>query len=166
MLKYMALALMFLACAGAGAMVSRGLALRARELERCLQMLTQWRALLQFSRPTVEHMLAEVCAGSQCPAFLPLCLQQMREGVAFPAAWRGALGSQKTGLREEDRRQLLALGELLGAGDAAGQRESLLLQESLLSTQLEEARTRRDTRGKAFFTLGILAGLTLMILFF
>ena len=68
------------------------------------------------------------------------------------------------GLRGEDRLPLLSLGELLGASDAEGQREALLVQEALLQTQLDQARARRDTRGRASLMLGILAGLTLMIL--
>ena len=165
MLNYIALALVFLACGGTGALLSRAMILRARELELCLQMLAHLRAQLQFSRPPVERMLAELCGRSQHPAFLPKCLADMRAGTAFPVAWRGAVETQAAGLREDDRRQLLALGELLGASDAAGQREAMQLQESLLAAQLDEARARRDSRGKAFLMLGILAGLTLMILF-
>jgi len=159
------LALVFLACAGTGAMLSRAMTLRARELELCLQMIASLRAQLQFSRPPVERMLSGLCGQSQHPAFLPRCLADMRAGKAFPVAWAQAVEEQPAGLREGDRRHLLALGELLGASDAAGQREALQLQETLLATQLEQARTQRDTRGKAFFMLGILAGLTVMILF-
>jgi len=165
MLNYVALAMVFLACGGTGALLSRAMIMRTRELELRLQMITNLRAQLQFSRPPVERMLAGLCGQTQHPAFLPKCLTDMRAGTAFPDAWRGAVESQSYGLREEDRRQLLALGELLGASDAAGQREALQLQETLLATQLEQARSRRDSRGKAFFMLGILAGLTLMILF-
>jgi len=165
MLKYLALSLLFLACGGTGAMVSRGMHLRVRELERSLQMLASLRAQLQFSRPPLPQMLEAVCGQSQRPAFLPHCLSCMKEGIAFPAAWRGAITSHAgAGLLNEDRQLLLSLGELLGASDAEGQREALLVQESLLQTQLEQARTRRDTRGRAIFLLGILAGLTLMIL--
>ena len=163
--KSLALALLFLACGGTGAMVSRGMLMRVRELERGLQMIASLRAQLQFSRPPLPRMLAEVCGQSQRPAFLPHCLAHMKEGMAFPGAWRGAIETHAgTGLREEDRRYLLALGELLGASDAEGQRESLLVQESLLRTQLEHSRAQRDTKGRAIFMLGILAGLTLMIL--
>ena len=165
MLKTLALALLFLACGGTGAMISRGMLLRVRELERGLQMIASLRAQLQFSRPPLPRMLAEVCGQSQRPAFLPHCLARMGEGAAFPNAWRAAIESHGgAGLREEDRLQLLALGELLGAGDAEGQREALLVQEALLQTRLEQARSRRDTRGRATFLLGILGGLTLMIL--
>ena len=165
MLKTLALALLFLACGGAGAMISRGMLLRVRELERGLRMIASLRAQLQFSRPPLPQMLAEVCGLSQRPAFLPHCLARMGEGIAFPLAWRGAVESHGgPGLREEDRQQLLALGELLGASDAEGQREALLVQESLFQTQLEQAHTQRDTRGRAIFMLGILGGLTLMIL--
>ena len=90
MLKSLALALLFLACGGTGALVSRGMLLRVRELERSLQMLASLRAQLQFSRPPLERMMEEVCAG-ECPAFLPGCLTRMRFGIAFPEAWRGAL---------------------------------------------------------------------------
>ena len=165
MLKTLALALLFLACGGTGAMISRGMLVRVRELERGLQMIASLRAQLQFNRPPLPQMLAEICGQSRRPAFLPHCLARMGDGVAFPLAWRAAVESHGgPGLREEDRQQLLALGELLGAGDAEGQREALLVQESLLQTQLEQARARRDTRGRAIFMLGILAGLTLMIL--
>jgi len=166
MLKTLALALLFLACGGTGAMISRSMLVRVRELERSLRMVASLRSQLQFSRPPLPQMLAEVCGLSQRPAFLPHCLARMGEGVAFPNAWRGAVESHGgPGLREEDRQLLLALGELLGASDAEGQREALLVQESLLQTQLEHSRAQRDTRGRAFFVLGLLAGLTLMILF-
>ena len=165
MLTYIALALVFLACGGTGAMLSRGMMLRTRELELCLQMIASLRAQLQFSRPPVERMISSLCEQSQHPAFLPRCLAAMRGGTAFPVAWAQAVEGQPSGLREGDRRQLLALGELLGASDAAGQREALQLQETLLAAQLEQARAQRDTRGKACFMLGILAGLTVMILF-
>ena len=163
-IKNLALALLFLACGGTGAMLARGLLLRVRELERSLQMLASLRAQLQFSRPPLPQMLETVCGQSQRPAFLPHCLDNMQAGMVFPRAWRAALESHGGGLREEDRRQLLALGELLGASDAEGQREALLVQEALLQTQLAQARARQDTRGRASFLLGILGGLTLMIL--
>jgi len=163
MLKIFALALIFLACGGTGAMISRGMLARVRELERSLQMVASLRAQLQFSRPPLPQMLAAVCGQSQRPAFLPHCLARMREGTAFPMAWRAAVETG-AGLRDEDRLPLLSLGELLGASDAEGQREALLVQEALLQTQLEQARARRDTRGRASMMLGILAGLTLMIL--
>ena len=164
MLKHIALALIFLACGGAGAYCSRTMFLRVRELEAALQMLGSLRAQLQFSRPPLERMLSDICAG-QPPVFLPHALRQMRAGAAFPAAWHEAVLQRSPALRQEDRARLLPLGELLGASDATGQREALLLQETLLQSQLEQARARRDSRGKAVFTLGILAGLTVMILF-
>jgi len=165
MLNYIALALVFLACGGTGAMLSRATFLRVRQLELCMQMLANIRAQLQFSRPPLDRMLSELCGQTQHPAFLPHCLEHMQAGMVFPKAWRAAVKQQRGGLREQDRALLLGLGELLGASDAAGQREALQLQESLLDAQLQQARTARDTRGKAFFTLGILAGLTLMVLF-
>jgi len=156
--------LLFLACGGTGAMISRGMLARVRELERSLQMLASLRAQLQFSRPPLPQMLDAVCGQSQRPAFLPHCLAYMKEGIAFPNAWHSAIESHGgPGLREEDRRQLLSLGELLGSGDAEGQREALLVQEALLQTQLGHARAQRDTKGRAIFMLGILTGLTLMI---
>jgi len=164
LIKNIALGLVFLACGGAGAYYSRAMVLRVRELEAVLQMLGSFRAQLRFSRPTLERMLREVCAG-QPPAFLPHALRRMQTGMAFPAAWREAVTQRSPALRQEDRTRLLACAELLGASDASGQSEALLLQESLLQAQLEQARMKRDTRGKAFFTLGILVGLTVMILF-
>jgi stage III sporulation protein AB len=165
LLKQFALGLVFLACGSAGAFYARGMMLRVKDLENAMQMLASLRAQLQFSRPPLERMLGEVCAGGQPPSFLPHVLQQMRAGAAFPAAWRAAVAQRSPALREEDRARLFSLGELLGASDAAGQREALLLQETLLQSLLDQARERRNSRGRAMFTLGILAGLTVMILF-
>jgi len=159
------MALVFLACAGTGALISRAMAQRARQLELCLQMIAQLRAQLQYSRPPVHTMISDLCEQSQHPVFLPRCLHSMQQGADFPQAWQGALLSPGHGLKDDDRRHLLSLGQLLGASDAAGQREALQLHESLLATQLDQARQVRDTRGKAVFTLGVLAGLTIMILF-
>ncbi|MDR0530561.1 MAG: stage III sporulation protein AB [Oscillospiraceae bacterium] len=165
MLKNVALAMILLACGAAGAMAARALAQRARELEAALRMLAGMRAQLQFSRPPLGRMLAECCAAGQCPAFLPCALRELRAGAAFPQAWRGAVAGNSPALKEEDRRALLPLAEILGALDADGQCEALLVLEEQLRALLEQARARRDQRGKALFLLGILAGLTVMILF-
>ncbi|MCL2106443.1 MAG: stage III sporulation protein AB [Oscillospiraceae bacterium] len=165
MIKYVALGLLFSACGLAGAFLTRAMQCRVRELEALLRMLTALRTRIQFSRVPLRPLLEEVCAEGP-PAFLPRCVAGMREGEPFPAAWRGAVERQGGfGLREEDRRLLRSLGELLGSTDAEGQREGLLLHEGLARQLLEEARARRDSKGKAFFSLGILAGLTLLILF-
>ncbi|MDR2753728.1 MAG: stage III sporulation protein AB [Oscillospiraceae bacterium] len=164
-LKYIALSLLFLACGGTGALLSRQLHLRARELELCLQMVASLRAQLQFLRPPLEQMVEDVCAQSRCPVFLPHCLRGLRQGIGFPGAWREALAAHGGGLREDDRLQLLLLGEILGNSDAAGQREARLLQDNLLQTRFDQARAARDGRGKSLCTLGILAGVTVLILF-
>jgi stage III sporulation protein AB len=163
--KDIALALVFLACGSAGALRARMMLLRVRELEASVRMLAGLRAQLQFSRPPLARMLGACCAASQHPVFLPQALRRMREGAAFPLAWREAVMGHSPGLKEEDRRALCCIGEILGALDAEGQREALLPQEALLQAQLDQARAQRDVRGKAFFLLGILAGLTLMIIF-
>jgi stage III sporulation protein AB len=165
MLKTFALSLLFLACGGTGALLAHAAYVRTRELELCLQMVAAMRAKLQFSRPPLERMLEELCAQSRSPTFLSHCLAEMRTGIVFPLAWRSALLCHGGGLKEADRQQLLSLGELLGGGSAESQRETLQMQESLLESQLEQARAQRDTKGKAFFMLGILGGLTMLILF-
>lgn len=167
-MRLIALGLLFLACGLTGVFLSRGLQLRVRELEAILRLLGVLRAQMQFSRAPLGPMLSQACAQGQSPAFLPGCLERLGAGRPFPEAWRLAVerggGPRPDGLRPEDRRLLLSLGELLGSTDADGQREGLLLHEELARQLLESARQRRDTQGRAFFTLGVLSGLTLVIL--
>ncbi len=163
-MKIVALGLLFLACGLAGAFLSRNLQLRVRELEAILHLMGILRAQMQFSRAPLEPMLTQACAQGQAPAFLPRCLEGLRAGLAFPLAWRQAAERAGSGLRPEDQRLLFSLGELLGSTDADGQREGLLLHEELARQLLENARSRKETQGRACFTLGILSGLTLAIL--
>ncbi|MDR2525338.1 MAG: stage III sporulation protein AB [Oscillospiraceae bacterium] len=163
-MRWIALGLIFSACGLAGALLSRALQVRVRELEALLRLLSTLRTQMQFSRAPLEPMLSQACGQGQTPAFLPVCIAAMRAGAAFPAAWRES-AAHGFGLRPEDRQLLLSLGELLGATDAEGQREGLLLHEELCRDLLEDARKRKESRGRSFFTLGILSGLTVVILF-
>ncbi|MDR1464779.1 MAG: stage III sporulation protein AB [Oscillospiraceae bacterium] len=165
MIRFAALGLLMFACGMAGALGQRNLSLRVRELEAALRMISSLRTQMQFSRAPMLPLVEQLCAQGQAPSFLPQCLAKMRAGLPFPSAWRQAAGAKAfDGLRDEDRRILLSLGDLLGTTDAAGQREGLLLHEELTRELLDRAQQRRNSQGKARLLLGILAGLTLMIL--
>ena len=163
MLKLIAIALLFFACGLTGAFLTRAMQVRVRELECILQMLTALRTQMQFSRAPLEAMLTQVCAQERHPQFLPHCLAQMQAGTPFPVAWKHA-AQQAAGVKDEDRQLLFSVGELLGSTDASGQREGLQLHEELAAQLLETARAKKESHGKTYFSLGVLSGLTLVIL--
>ncbi|MDR1734566.1 MAG: stage III sporulation protein AB [Oscillospiraceae bacterium] len=163
MLKIAALTILFLVCGLCGAFVMRQMQVRVRELEAARYLLGGIKAQLQYSRAPLLPMLRGLAEGGNAPAFLTECVERMERGEAFPPAWRGAL--EAAALPKVDRLALAGMAETLGATDAAGQMEAISLYEKNLDTLIADARHTRDTRGKSAVMLGVLAGITVAVLF-
>ncbi|MDR2647309.1 MAG: stage III sporulation protein AB [Oscillospiraceae bacterium] len=163
--KWIGLSLLFAVCGFCGAWMTYRLTVRTRELESLLQMLAYFRTQMQFSRAPLQTLLTNASRQSCAPAFLSGVMRCVSDGQVFPLAWKRAVEQQpNTFYCEEDRRLLLSLGELLGSTDAHGQEEGLLLHEQLAKQSLEKARRQQEKHGKTYLTLGVLTGLTLVIL--
>lgn len=82
-------------------------------------------------------------------------------------AWKAAL--QKPGntgaLAPEDIGILLAFGAALGTTDTQGQQSICALHCKMLEQNLTAARENQKRHGKLYTTLGVIAGLAVVILF-
>lgn len=136
---------------------------RVRELERLKIMLEVLCSQLEYSQAPLCSLLETLCSRSELAklGFLEECRKSLENGIPFPSAWHSGIknAAGMTHLKNDDKEILMPLGEIIGADNAESQINSLKLHLSLLNANLETAGQDNQKYGKAYSTLGILAGI-------
>lgn len=90
----------------------------------------------------------------------------METNINFPIVWQESLSEckQQLALEQDDYTALNQLTEVLGVYDAQAQLSGILVLETMMKQQLEEAIEQNKTMGKLYRSLGILSGIAAAIL--
>lgn len=144
-----------------------GFALVALQQQRvaCLQalglMLSILQGRLRYLCPPVDVLLESLCSNAslQKLLFLPDCLEALRGGTPFAAAWTDAIHRDAL-LRSmpETASLLSSLSATLGAVDVQGQLDYCAQIASQLEMQLQRAEQRLARNSRLFPPLGLLLG--------
>ena len=84
--------------------------------------------------------------------------------LAAGEAWSIALKMEDLNLNNEDKLALNNLSKLLGKTDLQGQLGQIEMTEDLLEEQIRKAESERLKNEKMFRTLGMTAGLAIVII--
>jgi stage III sporulation protein AB len=130
-----------------------------------LSLLGQVSDRLRYLQPSVYSLLEFLCGNQQYEKLgYPLrCRALIREGRSFPESWRQAVRESAKSLGDEESEILAALADVLGCADLESQLAAIAYTRELLQEKLEQARTKEKTYGKLYRTLGVLAGLAIVI---
>ena len=79
-------------------------------------------------------------------------------------AWEQALQETNTNLKTEDKQVLKNLSKLLGQTDIEGQTSQIEITQAFLETQIQEAEEEKQKNEKLYSRLGIIIGLTIVII--
>ena len=79
-------------------------------------------------------------------------------------AWNYALDNVNTNMNNEDKGVIKNLGRMLGQTDLDGQLSEIELVSDFLDTQIQKAESERSKNEKMYRTLGIVVGLTIVII--
>ncbi|MCL2089587.1 MAG: stage III sporulation protein AB [Oscillospiraceae bacterium] len=162
-IKIIGMAAIIAAGGFAGLYMSGSLSKRVSELELVLLLIERLKTSIRYSHTHTSVIVAE--AASHIPlSFLSDCRDNLDRQPGFPVAWRTALERYDGNLTAADIQAVGTIGGILGSCDAQGQTEALELTAERIGACLEDARKERDTKGKMYRSLGILAGVGLSII--
>lgn len=85
-------------------------------------------------------------------------------GNSWSEALTQTVNERKTNMKNEDIETLKSLSKLLGKTDMQGQISQIELVDAFLDTQIQEADLEKRKNDKMYKSLGIVAGLTLVVL--
>lgn len=166
--KILGAILILAACGGMGL----SLASAHRQKERLLQQLiaaTQFMACeLQYRQtplPQLMHLCAEETGGAICRVFSELAAELEQQLAPDAACCMAAVVARMPKLPAMVREKLLLLGRSLGRFDLSGQLAGLEAVAQLCKRDLDGLLINRDARLRSYMTLGLCAGLALVILF-
>lgn len=148
-----------------GLMLAKKYSNRELELKEMKNALNMFENKIKFTYediPTVFSDISEKIQGNIGKIFKTASnkMQNMSAGNA----WEYALENTYTSLTKEDINIIKALGRMLGKTDLNGQISEIKLVNDFIDTQIEEAKQEKDKNSKMYKTLGVVVGITIVII--
>lgn len=88
----------------------------------------------------------------------------MKENINIHKKWENAISNIESNLNSEDKNILIDMGKILGTTDVDGQVSNIKITSSFINRQIEKAEQEKEKNAKIFRTLGIVSGLTIIII--
>ena len=165
----MALLIVGIVCALTGSYFAERLHKRVIMLEKTELMLSViYNEIKYISLPAVQLVdLLSTKSELKELKFVRACRRYLNEGYAFPESWKKSLSaSSSCSLNRSDTELIISFGENFGTTDNDGQLSKCALYLELLKSNYNEAVNNYSRYSKLFKSLGVLAGLSVIILFY
>lgn len=143
-----------------------GLSRRATELEQAIGLTALLAGELRYTHAPLEAVMARLAKQPGIPEFINFCAGLCVKGKCFPDAWQEALRCTPTAMAPDDLQPLFRLGAVLGAIDLDGALQEIEYARFALEQRHQEARERKRKMGGLYKTLGILAGLAVIVVLY
>lgn len=150
-------------------MKSAALSKRVRQLEGFVGALGMISSDIRYFASPVDVLMRKVDSMPEYRELIlfGLCARELAHTRDLQRAWSNALKESRPqlALDDGDAEALLWFGRVLGTTDVEGQTASCERYAGLLRQRLEAARRDRQTRGRMYSSLGLLAGAFLFVVF-
>ena len=87
-----------------------------------------------------------------------------KQNVNLHKSWKHTITVSETNLCEEDKKILIDMGNILGSTDIEGQVSNIKITNAFIDRQIEKAEAEKNKNVKMFRTLGVISGLTIVII--
>lgn len=164
----MALLIVGIVCALTGSYFAERLHKRVIMLEKTELMLSViYNEIKYISLPAVQLVdLLSTKSELKELKFIRSCRRYLNEGDPFPESWKKSLSASTSSLNRRDTELIISFGENFGTTDNDGQLSKCALYLELLKSNYNEAVNNYSRYSKLFKSLGVLAGLSVIILFY
>lgn len=88
----------------------------------------------------------------------------INKNVNMHKTWGKVINTSETNLNNEDKKILIDMGRILGATDVEGQVSNIKITSEFIDNQIKKAEGEKEKNVKLFRTLGIVSGLTIIII--
>lgn len=165
MIKFLSLIMVFAASSYAGIVIGKKYQNRVKELKEMKTLLSIFLTKIKLTYEPIPEIFGEIgnLRDTNIHNIFKLAAKNMKEMPAGKA-WENAIKAQNTNLKKDDLEVLNGLSNLLGKVDIEGQIKEIELVNSFLDTQINEAEQECIKSTKLYKKLGIVVGLTIVII--
>lgn len=158
--------LIFTICTYIGIIKSKKYCKRVDELKSFKDALNMFKMKIKFTYEPIPEIFGEIGNNlkNNIGQVFTNSSTYMKDTSANQAWGKSILNSNNLNINDEDKTILLKLGKLLGKTDVEGQISEIELVSSFLNTQIENAEMLKRKNEKLNKTLGMIVGLTIVIL--
>ena len=164
-LKIFIFALIIGGCTALGIIYAKRYSNRVLELKEMKNALNMFENKIKFTYediPTVFKDISKTIKGNIGKVFENASNKMINKNAG--EAWEEALNVTFTALKQEDIEIIKGLGRMLGKTDINGQISEIELVNEFLETQIKEAEEEKNKNYKMYKTLGIVVGITIVII--
>lgn len=164
-IKIIIYAFIFLSCSLVGILISKKYINRVNELKEFKNALNIFKTKIRYTYEPIPEIFAEISENVNpniSSVFKQAALKM--DILAAGEAWNLALKMDNLNINEEDRNALKNLSKLLGKTDLQGQLNQIEMTSDFLDEQIKKAEKEKDKNEKMYRTLGMILGLTIVII--
>lgn len=137
---------------------------RVKELKQMKTALNLFETKVKFTYEPIPKIFQDIAGRTQAMTsrIFKTASEKMQEKEAG-VAWLEALEAENNIINREDKEILKGLSNLLGKVDLEGQVSEIELVDNFLNTQIEKAEQDSKKNEKMYKTLGVTAGLAIVV---
>ncbi len=164
MIKYIAMGFILLASSYTGILIAGKYTNRVKELKQMKTALNLFETKVKFTYEPIPKIFQDIGGRTQgmTARIFKTASEKMQEKEAG-VAWIEALEAENNVINREDKEVLKGLSNLLGKVDLEGQVSEIELVDNFLNTQIEKAEQESKKNEKMYKTLGVTAGLAIVV---
>ena len=164
-IKIIIYSFIFLSCSLIGILISKKYVNRVNELREFKNALNMFKTKIRYTYEPLPQIFAEISQNidSNISNVFRTASDKMNICTAGEA-WDLALRFEDLNIDEEDRNALRNLSKLLGKTDLQGQLNQIEMTSDFLDQQIRKAENQKDKSEKMYRTLGVIMGMTIVII--
>jgi len=139
---------------------------RLKELISIKSALNIFESKIKFTQLPLEEIfksIADNCSERNIKEIFQHLIKNIKQNVNIHKSWENAINTNESNLNNEDKKILIDMGKILGATDLEGQVSNIKITSSFIDTQIQKAEQEKEKNAKMYRTLGIVSGLTIII---
>lgn len=155
----------FLSCSFIGILLSRKYVNRVNELKEFKNALNIFKTKIRYTYEPIPEIFMQI-SESVNPNISNVFSQAANkmEILAAGEAWNIALKMEDLNINEEDKNALNNLSKLLGKTDLEGQLNQIEMTSDFLDEQIKKAEKEKNKNEKMYRTLGMILGMTIVVI--
>ncbi len=155
----------FLSCSLIGILISKKYINRVNELKEFKNALNIFKTKIRYTYEPIPEIFMQISENlnSNISNVFMQAANKM-DILAAGEAWGIALKMEDLSINEEDRNVLNNLSKLLGRTDLEGQLNQIEMTSDFLEEQIKKAEKEKEKNEKMYRTLGVILGMTIVII--
>ena len=165
LIKIIIYSFIYLCCSLIGILISKRYVDRVNELKEFKNALNMFKTKIRYTYEPLPEIFTEISQNmdSNISNVFKKASEKMKICPAGEA-WNIALKLEELNINDEDRTVLKNLSKLLGKTDLEGQLNQIEMTSDFLDNQIKNAENEREKSEKMYRTLGMVIGMTIVII--